>query len=124
MGVVFYEMWRQPFFTAMERAQVLGKMALGLSSPDRIKEAQELLPEAPPEAAKVLASLLATDPGARSTKMDSWSWSLERLNRSGLLPSGAFDPQVQRVLQALEDPSSSESVALLQVLCRDIRVAA
>ena len=25
-----------------------------------------------------------------------------RLNRSGLLPSGAFDPQVQRVLQALE----------------------
>ena len=22
MGVVFYEMWRQPFFTAMERAQV------------------------------------------------------------------------------------------------------
>lgn len=34
-----------------------------------VQEAQELLPEAPPEAAKVLASLLATDPGARSTKM-------------------------------------------------------
>ena len=30
------------------------------------KEAQELLPDAPPEAAKVLASLLATDPGVRS----------------------------------------------------------
>jgi len=109
MGVVFYEMWRQPFFTAMERAQVLGHVALGLSSAERIKEAQELLPDAPPEAAKVLASLLATDPGARMKADDL-------LNRSGLLPSGAFDPQVQRVLQALEDPSSSESVALLQAL--------
>eukprot|EP00913_Durusdinium_trenchii_P016689 g15688.t1 len=65
--------------------------------------------EAPPEAAKVLASLLATDPGERMT-------ADHLLNRSGLLPSGAFDPQVQRVLQALEDPSSSESVALLQAL--------
>eukprot|EP00434_Breviolum_minutum_P025684 symbB.v1.2.022698.t1/scaffold2012.1/size92363/9 len=93
----------------MERAQVLGHVALGLSSAERIKEAQELLPDAPPEAAKVLASLLATDPGARMKADDL-------LNRSGLLPSGAFDPQVQRVLQALEDPSSSESVALLQAL--------
>ena len=41
----------------------LGKLAHGLSF-DRIKEAQELLPEAPPEVAKVLASLLATDPQA------------------------------------------------------------
>ncbi|CAJ1458147.1 unnamed protein product [Effrenium voratum] len=96
MGVMFFEMW-------------LGKLRGGLSSADRVKEVQELLPEAPPEAAKVLASLLATDPGERMT-------ADHLLNRSGLLPSGAFDPQVQRVLGALEDPSSSESVALLQAL--------
>ena len=32
------------------------------------QEAQELLPEAPPEASKVLASLLATDPGVRAPR--------------------------------------------------------
>lgn len=121
MGVVFFEMWRPPFATAMERVDVLGKLVLPTTlSSEAIKDlanmpkeflqkVQERLPEAPPEAAKILASLLQEDPEARFT-------ADHLLNRSGLLPSGAFDPQVQRVLSALEDPSSSESVALLQAL--------
>merc|ERR1711971_380464 len=35
---------------------------------------------------------------------------------SGLLPPGNFDPQIQRLLKALENPDSSESVALLRAL--------
>eukprot|EP00930_Biecheleria_cincta_P047815 TRINITY_DN33216_c0_g1_i1.p1 TRINITY_DN33216_c0_g1~~TRINITY_DN33216_c0_g1_i1.p1 ORF type:complete len:1572 (-),score=289.98 TRINITY_DN33216_c0_g1_i1:89-4804(-) len=111
LGIVFFEMWRPAFFTGMERVQVLGRLGDGFST-DRgkvVQELEELLPNAPSTALEILASLLATEPEARMT-------ADHLLNRSGLLPSGAFDPQVQRVLKALEDPSSSESVALLQAL--------
>jgi len=109
LGVVFFEMWHPPFPTAMERQHVLEKLTAGLDE-DALGELASVLPkESPKEVHEILASLLAKDPSRRTT-------ADHLLDGSGLLPASAFDPQVQRMLKALANPSSSESVALIQAL--------
>uniref|UniRef100_A0A7S4SMS6 non-specific serine/threonine protein kinase n=1 Tax=Alexandrium monilatum TaxID=311494 RepID=A0A7S4SMS6_9DINO len=110
LGVVFFEMWHPPFATSMERAHVLGRLAEGLGGEARPESVAAMLPKGvPPEVAEILTSLLSREPRRRMA-------AEYLLNESGLLPAGAFDPQVQRLLKALENPSSTESVALLNAL--------
>lgn len=115
LGVMFFEMWHPPYNTGMERAVELRKLSDGLvelqgdSAREQIRKLLPSDPAAPEEASEILGRLLLRDPGLRPSA-DSL------LNDSGLLPAGAFDPQVQRILKALENPSSGESVALIQAL--------
>eukprot|EP00927_Polykrikos_kofoidii_P000047 TRINITY_DN10021_c0_g2_i1.p1 TRINITY_DN10021_c0_g2~~TRINITY_DN10021_c0_g2_i1.p1 ORF type:complete len:1886 (-),score=379.42 TRINITY_DN10021_c0_g2_i1:126-5783(-) len=114
LGVVFFEMWHPPFADAEERVSVMSRLGVGLSNDIFLGESgcvslEDLIPlEAPPVVKKILRLLLARKPEERML-------ADELLNRSGLLP-GAFDPQLQRILKALENPSSTESVALIQAL--------
>jgi len=110
LGVMFYEMWNPPFGTAMERAVCLGRLAPGLEDDQDMQKLKANMPQGTPrEVLDILASLLARDPAKRMN-------AETLLNHSGLLPPGAYDPQVQRMLKALQDPLSSESVALIQAV--------
>lgn len=116
LGVIFFEMWHPPFMTAMERARILGPLSVGIEvdCEDGGRHAvAALFPKeirVPKEVIEVLSSLLARDPNHR---MDA-CFMLD--SDSGLLPPGAYDPQLQRILKALEVPSSTDSVVLVEKL--------
>lgn len=112
LGIIFFEMWHPPFTTCMERARILEFLAAGLSDlPSKTRLADVLKKcGAPQEVMQILASLLAKHPEDRMHAQDLLD------SNSGLLPPGAYDPQVQRILKALESPGSTESVALVEAL--------
>lgn len=119
LGIIFFEMWHPPFATNMERAQVLGQLARGLTGTGTLGSAareqadSSLLPrevQAPKEVGKILGSLLAQEPEERMAAAQLLD------SEAGLLPPGAYDPQVLRILSALEKPDSTEAVALVEAL--------
>ena len=109
LGVVLYEMVRPRFGTAMERCKCLGALA---ASPNADARAALLAEEeafaALPDAAALLARMLARDPAARPTAADAASSVEHALDRD--------------VVRALKASGKGDATVVLRAPNGDVRV--